>query len=59
MMLKYENIMKNANHDFDGEKFREKLWKEMKIDKSKYDNPVVMIASIDKDELEKKIKEKL
>jgi hypothetical protein len=31
----------------------------MKIDKSKYDNPVVMIASIDKDELEKKIKEKL
>jgi glyoxylase-like metal-dependent hydrolase (beta-lactamase superfamily II) len=59
MMLKYENILKNSNEDFDGEKFREKLWEEMKIDKSKYDNPVVMIASIDKDELEKKIKEKL
>ncbi|MGM0640415.1 MAG: MBL fold metallo-hydrolase [Thermotogota bacterium] len=59
MMLKYEEKIKNFNDDFDGEKFREKLWEEMKIDKSKYENPVVMIASIDKDELEKKIKEKL
>src|SRR6056297_493304 len=59
MMLKYEEKIKNFNDNFDGEKFREKLWEEMKIDKSKYENPVVMISSIDKDELEKKIKEKL
>jgi hypothetical protein len=59
MMLKYENILKNSNNDFDGDRFREELCKEMKIDKSKYDSSVEMIASIDKDKLEKKLKEKV
>jgi hypothetical protein len=59
MILKYENILKNSNNNFDGDRFREELYKEMKIDKSKYDSSVEMIASIDKDKLEKKLKEKV
>lgn len=59
MMLKYENILENSNDNFDGNKFREKLWKEMKIDVTKFDNPIEMIASIDKKDLEKKLKEKI
>jgi len=59
MILKYENILKNSNNNFDGDRFREELYKEMKIDKSKYDSTVEMIASIDKDKLEKKLKEKV